>query len=183
MEKDSVQQHYERVWGRSGRPRYFYKGPIQKLNPDFCILEFEPTPDREMWTYATCCMSHTDYDDQLELHLFSYERDESLIELLTVVASFHYQGGNKLGLHHTVNFGRPWREGSACDHGYISLSYLDGPDLQNAEIEGHPVQFYWLIPVTKQEVEFKTVNGIDRLEDRFEETGFNYLDPYRESVV
>jgi hypothetical protein len=45
------------------------------------------------------------------------------------------------------------------------------------------VQFLWLLPITKQEVEFKKKYGLEALEQKFDESAFNYLDPQRKSVV
>ena len=56
--------------------------------------------------------------------------------------------------------------------------------LENIEIDGGEIlKFYWLIPVTEQEVEYKTAFGVEALESKMEEGEFNYIDPYRLSVV
>ncbi len=182
--KDQIQNHYQRVWNSSGVPNYWYKGPIQTLPNDFCVLEFAPTNARDMWTYATCCFWSTLDEHPIELHVFSSKQDGSIVELLTLIAHFH-RNESKLDLNHTVNFGRPWQNDSTCDHGLISLPFLDGPVLEDAHIDGHKgiIKCYWLIPVTKKEVEFKKLLGIEHLEEKFEETGLNYLNPHRESVV
>jgi hypothetical protein len=183
--KNEIENHYKSIWGDNYTPRYWYKGPIHKLNPDFCILEFTPSSSQSMWIYATCCMSNLNNDkNQVELHLFSSEQDHSLIELLTAVAAYHCENNsNRLGLHHTVNFGRPWQKESICDYGFISLPYLDGPKLENGKIDNHDLKFYWLIPVSKREVEFKKEYGVDSLEDKFETLGLDYINPSRESLV
>jgi hypothetical protein len=181
--KNQIKSHYETVWGIEGIPRYWYRGPIERLHLDFCVLEFAPSLERKMWTYATCWMSTPNDERPLELHLFSPVKDDSLIELLTVVASFH-KNGARLDLDHTVNFGRPWLKDSQCSYGLITLPYLDGPRLEDGIIEGvsNPVKFYWLIPITKQEVEYKKKYGADSLEEIFESTGVNYIDLERRSV-
>jgi hypothetical protein len=45
------------------------------------------------------------------------------------------------------------------------------------------VRFLWLVPITEEEVAFKKAHGLDSLEERFESHQFDYLDPYRASVV
>jgi hypothetical protein len=94
-----------------------------------------------------------------------------------------YQESARLGLNHTVNFGQPWQGESACTHGFISLPYLDGPALENFMLDQKVIKFYWLIPVTKEEVDYKAKYGVDALEDRFEAAGFNYINPLRPAVV
>jgi hypothetical protein len=47
---------------------------------------------------------------------------------------------------------------------------------------GTIVDFLWLIPVTKPEIEFKKTRGLEALEKRFEACQLNYLDTNRVSV-
>ena len=177
-------QHFEKVWARSANRRRWEFGPIRELPTDFCILEFAPSPSRNMWTYATCCMSQVEDAPQIELHLFAPEASDLHVELLTTIAHYH-RTGCKIGLGDSVNFGRPWLEDSTCSFGILSLPYLDGPQLEHLIVpELHmDVECYWLIPITQQEVEYKKRVGVDRLEKDFEESSFDYIDPKRKSVV
>lgn len=177
--KDSLFKHYVRNWHGQFKERHWLKGPHDELPEKFCVLEFAPSDADPMWRYATCCMSIVDDPDKVELHVFSTIQSEEIVELLTVVAHFHRTDG-RLGVGHTVNFGRGWLENSLCEHGLISLPYLDGPNL---EIEAHGINCYWLIPVTKAEVEYKKARCLEALEALFEKKHFNYLDPNRMSVV
>jgi len=87
-------------------------------------------------------------------------------------------------LRHTVNFGMPWQNSSQCSFGLISLPYLDGPELENFKIKKNKVlKFYWLIPITQKEVEYKMQNGVEALEAKLEENAFNYTNTKRISVV
>lgn len=175
--------HYEKVWNNSGSIYLWDKGPFEYLPSDFRVLEFPPNSDRDMWTYATCCMSAELDKYPVELHLFSVTKDENLIELLTSVAYYH-RHTSAIGLNHTVFFGKPWQESSTCDYGFISLPYLDGPELENMILQQERVvKCYWLIPVTKKEVEYKILNGANALEEQFEANPINYLDVTRKSVV
>ena len=178
-----IQSHYEKVWGSAGEVRKFSRGPVHELPREFSVLVFAPHGNRDMWTYATCCMSTLEDPKPLELHIFSRSACDDLIELLAVTAHFH-RTGRLLDLWHTVNFGKPWEGNSQCDHGLISLPYLDGPRLENLPV-GHTItaKFYWLIPITCQEVEFKKQHGVEALEHKFEQQSFDYLNPDRRSVV
>ena len=180
---DKIVAHYKANWGKEGGKLRFPRGPIQDLPTDFCVLKFAPSESRKMWTYATCCMSQPDDSERLELHMFSPYESDDVVEALTAVAHYH-RTGHKLGLGHTVNFGRPWISDSQCDRGFVSLPYLDGPKLEKLMSDGRLVaSFYWLIPITKSEIEYKKAHGVESLENRFDEAGFNYLDPNRASVV
>src|ERR1700754_4605526 len=128
--QEVIVSHYEKIFGSQAEFYLMEQGPIQKLPYDFRVLEFAPSAGRNMWTYATCCMSQQEDNSLIELHLVSSKRDTSIVELLTAATYYHRQTA-KLGLHHTVNFGRPWQDESECTYGYISLPYLDGPSLEN----------------------------------------------------
>lgn len=173
----SIRAHYENQWHSTAVAQRWDRGPAADLPRDFEVLVFAPAV-RTFWTYATCGMSQAEDAERLELHLFSPVADDGHVELLTAIA--HYdRTGERLGLGHIVNFGRPWLPGSECDRGLISLPYLDGPDLEH----GSGVRFLWLIPITNAEAAFATAHGLEALEQRWEEVGFNYLDPRRRSAV
>jgi len=181
--KDGIIMHCENIWQSKCSIHTWGKGPINKLPSEFGILEFPPTSNRDMWTYLTCCMSQPNDQIGLELHLFSSIQDLKLVELLTTVAYFH-RNTESLGLRHTVNFGMPWQNSSQCSFGLISLPYLDGPELENFKIKKNKVlKFYWLIPITQKEVEYKMQNGVEALEAKLEENAFNYTNTKRISVV
>ncbi len=182
--QNSIIQHYTGFWKKNPSFYYWSEGPVTDLSPVFRVLEFPPNDIHKMWTYATCCMSNMNDPNPVELHLFSSVQDTSLTELLTIVAHYH-KTGSPINLDHTINFGRPWQNRSKCEYGLVSLPYLDGPELENFELSDKQktVKFYWLIPITKNEVEFKKLNGIEQLEQEFDNKEFNYLDPLRESVV
>jgi len=182
--QNSILEHYQSVWNYTKPLVYLYdKGPIEALPRDFRVLEFPPNRKRDMWTYATCCMSQENDINSIEVHIFSSIQDVELVELLTALVYYHRITKN-INLHHTVNFGRPWQKDSKCSYGFISLPYLDGPKLENLELlhNGKVVKFYWLIPITNQEVEYKRNFGTELLEQKFGKD-FNYLNPFRKSVV
>jgi hypothetical protein len=180
--QEGIIKHYENVWGNVGKYYLWDKGQFEKLPYDFRVLEFPPNDIRNMWTYATCCMSQEEDHKPIELHMFSSKRDENIIELLTAVVYYH-RNSNNLGLWHTINFGRPWQENSLCDYGFISLPYLDGSNLENFKADNSDIKFYWLIPVTKSEVDFKIKYGEEALESKFDEKNLDYLNSQRTSVI
>ena len=180
---DLAISHYESNWGTDYQLRRWQEGPMPTLSRQFHILEFPPHAKRSMWTYATCGMSSLDDLKPVELHIFSPQQDHGLLEILTAVSYYHMTEA-KLDLHHTVNFGVPWKGGSECSYGLISLPYLDGPGLELLKLsKSLTAHFYWLIPITKEEVDYKKEHGIEALERLFDNPSFNYLDPYRKSVA
>jgi hypothetical protein len=175
-------EHYRAAWSTDVEKVPFAAGPIGDLPAGFGVVTCPPHGSRDMWGYATLCMSQPTDKEPIELHLFSRSRADHLVELLVAMAHYH-RTGSRLGLGHTVNFGRSWLPQSNCDHGFISLPYLDGPRLEWTNIETTLVRFLWVIPVTADEVAYKRANGAQALEKRFEESHFDYADPLRPSVV
>jgi Suppressor of fused protein (SUFU) len=180
-ESAQIESHYATNWRRARKSMRLEGGRIAELSPEFRVLLMD-RPDRTT-AYATVCMSQPEDRERLELHLLSRasaDQEEGLVELLTVMAHFH-RTVTPLGVGHTVNFGRPWLPGSECTCALVSLPYLDGPKLE--WMPDHSVRFLWVIPITPTERRFKIAHGINALEERFESTGFDYLDPLRPSVV
>ncbi len=60
---------------------------------------------------------------------------------------------------------------------------MDGPDIETSLIQGNEIKFYWLIPITVKEKEFKTKYGIEELEKEFDKIELDYLKTNRKSVV
>lgn len=178
---ERIKEHYRSNWG-DFTEHTFSAELICKLLPKFCILKFKPNEKRNLWTYATCGMSANGKKQGLELFMLAPTENDFLIELLAAAAHYH-TSGDTLGLGHTVNFGCPWYDGSECDYGLISLPYLDGPSLEWLANEPTDIRFLWLIPITKEERDYKKEKGIEALECLFERSSFNYTDPFRKSVV
>ncbi|MFD2579737.1 suppressor of fused domain protein [Novosphingobium colocasiae] len=44
------------------------------------------------------------------------------------------------------------------------------------------VKFYWLIPITSSEVMFKKAYGLEALEIKLDQSGFDYVNPLRKKV-
>jgi len=179
----SLKQHYEGYFGTLGKRLDLGVDPHKKLHPDFYILEFGLNHKHDFWVYCTVGMAlGMDEENLIELFIFSPKKDESLVELLTVVVSYH-QNDTPLNLHHTFNIGRAWLDNSKCEYGFISLPYLDGPELEIFNYKEDYIHCYWVIPITESEREFKMENGCDALENLFENKGIGYLDPDREPLV
>lgn len=175
---DLLQQHLEGKWGANPNKLKWPHDPQEKMLGSFSVLEFPPNEDHSYWIYSTAGMSLDVEESLIELHLFSAKQDFTLVELLTVAASFH-RNKPHLGLHHTVNFGRPWQDNSPCEYGFISLPYLDGEELEVFDFDNGHLHNLWLIPITESERAYKIEHGWDALEERFEANGFDYTNPQR----
>lgn len=180
---EKLRHHYEAYFGVSGRPQFWKSGPLEKLNPDFFVLEFPPNNRHNFWIYCSVGMSLERTDGNLiETFIFSPKKDESIVELITMVASFH-KNVSAFDLYHTVKIGRSWLENSRCDHCFFSLPYLDGESLELFHFGGKTYHCYWLIPITEKERDFKIENGCEALEQLFEEKQIEYLNPDRSCLL
>jgi hypothetical protein len=177
-----ISRHYEKVWEENGIDKYWAEGPVHELPAGFCILEFPPHCGREMWTYATCGMSQPGDKMPVEIHIFSDDQAEELVELLTVVAHYHRTGAS-LWWAHTVNFGKPWLDDSKCTYGMLSLPYLDGEELEILKIDQTMIRFLWLIPITEKECEYKKKFGLDKFEELLESREVDFSNPLRAGVI
>jgi hypothetical protein len=180
--RTAITKHCNEIWGDNLQIKYFGKGPIEELPKNFCVLEYKPRHEDNMWKYTTCCMSQETDENPIELHMFSPKQSSEVIELLTVIAHSHRRH-EKYDLHHTLNFGKSWIDNSLCTRGYISLPYLYGPKLEDMEFQNKITKFYWLIPITDSELEYAKKYGVEAIERKFDTPGFNYLDINRKSLL
>lgn len=178
-----LRQHYERYYEVRGNVLHWTDGPTGKLPSHFFVLELPPGNKHGMWTYATVGMSAgRNHEEAVELIVYAAGKDRSIVELLTMAASFH-KNAEPLGLHHTVNVGKGESYAPMCDHGFISLPYLDGEKLELFTFDGQTTHIYWFIPITERERRYKVKNGCEALEQLFEEKQLDYLDFNRASLV
>ena len=179
--KDLV-KHYETYFCVKGNGVNLACEPTGKLVEGFIVLEIPPNKQHDMYCYCTVGMSAERSDNLIELLVYSPKTDLSLVELLTACASYH-RNNTALNLHHTVNIGQPWLDSSICDYGFISLPYLDGEELELFQFEDTTINCYWLIPITKEERDYKIKNGVEALEQLFEDKQLDYLNPNRKSLI
>lgn len=143
MYKDAIIKHNTLYWQSQPEHCFWKLWPIEKLPPDFRVLVFRPTENRPAWIYATCCMSQPADKKPVELHLFSSNEDDSLIELLVKLAYYH-RNIAAIDLYDTVDFGRGWKNNS-FNHGYVSRPYKKN-GLENCWVtDSSIVKCYWLI--------------------------------------
>lgn len=174
--------HYEENWGPNYTQKAWKDAAMLELNPLFTVLEFAPTDEKVMWSYATCGMSQPNDRKPIEVHLFSKKRDRNLFELLSDVA-YQQRLHNIIDVTNTISLGRPVKKDSPCTHALVSLPYPDGAKMEVAKIGGKETYFYWLLPITEKEAEYKINCGLYDLEMLLDNPPLNYLDPKRKSVV
>lgn len=173
-------RHYEDHFDAEGTRITIHNDYLHK---HFFILEIPPNRRHNMYAYCTVGMSADRLDHHLtELFVYSPKQSNELVQLLTHCATYHR---NKLPLktHHAIHMGQPWLENSQCDHGFLSLPYLDGQGLEVFPFEGHAIHCHWLIPITNLEREYRLKYGRKALEKLFLKKQLDYLNPGRKCLV
>lgn len=169
-----------------GHRRYEYDcafDPAARVPTGFRVVCVEPGPRTQLTTYLSLGSWEATADTGcgFEFLITTSQAENTCIELLTMVAFYHRTEG--LGVGHTFPLGYGWL-GGRCDHMLVSLPYPFGPELELCCLgeEGH-VRFLWLLPITGAEKQFRHENGLEALEQRFDDAKLDFAFPYRESIV
>lgn len=180
MRRDILIAHYLKTWPDHDMDLFSWElGPIRKVLPDFRVCRISPLQPPEPWVYVSIGAS---IDDTIEFFILSPEENPRHVESLAIVAHFHATGG-RLTVGRIVNCGRPWLEGSKCDHFFVSLPYPYGPALEWCDATKQRTQVLWLLPITSDEADFAALHGIEALESAFDKAEIEMVDPQRPSVV
>lgn len=157
------------------------KGPMKELIPEFEVVRFSPGPKCEQWAYCSVGASKIEHDEsgRYEFIVLSPFETERMVEMLAMLTYYHSQNG--LRYADTVPIGEPWVEGSVCENWLISLPYLFDQKIEVVpDIQAHVA---WLLPISNAEREYIAENGLEALEQQFDQAKLKYWDVNRTSVV
>ena len=180
----SVHEHVHRFFdGHKATREEFDEGPIGSMLPGFHAIVLEPGPKSEVWTYVSVGSGLIENDGfpRLEFVITADEPASDHTKRLAMTAFYH--STEKLDVGHTFPLGEPWLPGSSLDHALISLPYPFGPDLEVFDTDDCHVHFYWILPITSEECRYRHEHGLEALEAIFSDSGMNYTDVKRPSVV
>lgn len=181
----AMTRHLDAFWPENRRTDFQWSvGPIRKTLPAMVITRIAPRSSAEPWVYVSRGVWEVERDgERIELVLQAPYDDPIHIETLTMAANFHADPRYRLYCGKILDIGRPWLEGASCDHLLVSLPYLIGPQFEYLRLSEMTIRFLWLLPITASEAAYARAHGVDALEDAFERSGFDTLDPNRRSVV
>jgi hypothetical protein len=184
---DGILSHYRGFWGADNVEEVHWtpEHTASRL-PDFHIAKVRPQQPDGMWIFATIGAWRATAAEQHGLEFVAAARSASATVLRHLMMAAYYHAGppeNRLGVGHTVAVGEGWVDGSPLDALLVSLPYLWGPKLEHCQLPYRHIQVLWLIPIYETERAYARAHGADALEQRFEATAFDYLDPFRASVV
>jgi hypothetical protein len=184
---DGILSHYRGLWGADNvdEVHWTLEHTASRM-PDFDIAKIRTNQPDGMRIFASVGAWRATAAEQHGLEFVAVARSESASVLRHLTMAAYYHAGlpeNRLGVGHTVAIGEGWVDGSPLDALFVSLPYLWGPKLEHCQLPDRHVQVLWLIPIYETEREYTRARGVDALEQRFEETSFDYLDPFRPSVL
>ncbi|GIJ43687.1 hypothetical protein Val02_05730 [Virgisporangium aliadipatigenens] len=148
------------------------------------MLEIAPTAPEGAWVYASCGAWQTPSRGQplAEFLLVSLNSSELHVETVYDVVALHADNSGPLRLYDTVDLGRPWQPGSACDHLLVAPPYIVDEGAGEFEIFGLALSLLWLIPITASEAEFANHHGGYLLGEEIAEADVGVFQADRPSV-
>ncbi len=179
--------HVDNQWPENTKECFTWElGKIKEILPNFSVIRISPKSSNEPWVYLTQGAWEINSKDGFKSEFFimcPYENPRH-VETLAMLTSFHADPKHHLGIGSSVNVGRGWLEGSDCDHLLVSLPYPYGPDLEICKLDHDmTVKYLWLLPINHFENSYLKQNGLEALEQKFDEAEIDFLDPCRSSVI
>ncbi len=196
---DAVEAHICRYFGKY--PEVMHEIVSPDLHIDICIIP--PSPQRNYYTLVTLGMGAHRMNVPEELAEYKLERAELMIALppdwklgeederwywpvrqLKTAARLPLQNDTWLGWGHSIDNREPYVEGvGLCGVLLVSPQTCRDKDSSVCRLaDGDEVNFYQLIPLHREEMEWKQTNGADALLEQLEQVSF-IVDPNRPSAV
>lgn len=192
MTKDvynQIHHHIDVFWPSNLKTAFTWNlgksAELKALISDFKIIRIEPVEEGGPWIYITSGAWEIDVEEQYRCEFFIISPSESSlhVETLTMLVYFHATF-RKLKIGDVVDIGKSWLENSELKDLLISLPYPYGPKLENCLLSnGMLIKFLWLLPITLKERCFLGHEGLEALEQSFDEAAIDFLNPNRVSVI
>jgi hypothetical protein len=184
---DAILDHYRQFFGADRvQDVHWTPGPMGARLPDFHIAKVRPDQPGGMWVFATIGAWRATADHNHGVEFVAVARSEAAAVMTHLGMTAYFHAGppeNRLDVGHTGSIGEGWVDGSPLDAYLISLPYLWGPKLEQCDLPDRRIRVLWEIPIYEAERRFRGTHGLEALEQLFEAGPFDYLDPFRPSVV
>jgi len=179
----TIRQHFVHHFkGHELTELQWQDGPMKNVASWFKVLRFAPGTHNSLWVYVSVGASRLSAQARkLEFVILSAYESPRFVELITMTA--HYHSRHNLSVGDTVPLGEPWVPESHCHSYLVSRPYPLGPEFEVCNTADGHIHTFWLLPITDAERNFKIKNGVDALEERFEDVGLEYWNPARDSVL
>jgi hypothetical protein len=126
---------------------------------------------------------------RVELIFYCSDPREEYINTLRWVAHFPHNSQSFLGYGHTMPNGSPpapfWGSTELDTLFFVPPIVMKDQTLPSElQLEGDPVHFLWVVPLTTAECNFKLKNGFEAMMNLFQERRHPHVfDPHRKSYV
>jgi Suppressor of fused protein (SUFU) len=181
---ETLRTHLQTWWGPC-EELVWERGPMRQDCPAFRVLRATRVDDG-LWLYASAGASVLRQVEGTGHEFFVVAPTESpeLVELVTI-ASHYALFAEHEGVHegHTLNIGRPWLAGSACDHLYLSTAYLLPREFAVVTHPRGSAHLLWAVPITEAEKRWRHEHGHDAFEQLMEDRELVPFDPLRDPLV
>lgn len=180
--KEDILQHFKTFFkGHKFELETCDRGPIKELIPDFGVIKFAPGEKCDQWVYCSVGASKIEHgkSGRYEFMIVSPIETERMVDMLAMTTYYHSQHG--LEYTATVPIGEPWLEGSLCENWLVSLPYPFAHELEL--IPANRTRVAWLVPISNVEREYIAENGLEALEQQFDEAQLKHWEIDRASVV
>ena len=182
-EMRTISSHIEKNFGKYKTVLHEIVSP--DIHVDICVIE--PTKQRNYYTLVTMGMGAHKMNVPAELVSNKIDRAELLITLppdwdlqnsdetsywvirwLKVMARLPIEQDTWLGWGHTVPKGEPFAENTKLNGMYVTMPYFFGKKSAICKLPNkEEVNFYQLLPLYENEMQYKIENGAEALENSF----------------
>lgn len=200
---DAVEKHIEKYFGHYDY--VFHESVSTGIHLDICVIP--PRKDHNYYTLVTFGMGAHRMNVPEELTEKKLERAELLINLppdwklseedwqeekwywpidvLKWIARIPVKDRNTwLGWGHTISSGEPFAESTKlCGAMLLNPGVFGEPSYFCTLPDGDEVNFYQLIPLYKEEMEFKLENSVDELIDKCPDEILEVINPTRLNAI
>ena len=189
---EARERHYERFFGPMTQ-KIMHSTDVKPVHID--IYQFEPIKDRSHWTLITSGMSNERQIEPKDCQEYMSPRAEILMyvpepqgwmfNVLKGLAEMPFEDNTYLHWWHTVPNGMPMTAKPSLLTSYFFLPpYFEPEGFTDLELDGDPIDFLWMVPITEAEREYAVKHGSQELEKIFEEAEMlPVLDESRQSLV
>ena len=192
MTKDiyyEIHNHIDSFWPENLKTAFTWNlGKVSELKevlPYFQVIRIDPIDENQTWIYVTSGAWEVETGEKYrsEFFIISPLEDSIHVETLTMLVYFHATS-RRLKIGDSVDIGRSWFKNSELRNLLVSLPYPYGPSLENCNVNnGMLIKFLWLLPITDKEHCFLSHEGLEALEQKFDEANIDFLNPDRDSVI
>lgn len=183
--QDRFRLHTKTYFQSTARKQVWDEDFVKKNLPGLKCLEYQPSEDLAFFSYVSCGLASLLPDQEVKHEYVISSPFQTLehAELMCMIAAAFIDRKAFFSLGDIISIGRPWITGSKADHLLVSLPYPYGSKLELAESALPNLQVLWLLPIYSTEVDFYHAEGLEALEQKFDEGGIRFCDPKREPVV